>query len=153
MLLGLVMLQPPDLVSDVTIGLAFVPVVGASRWLSPLAIGLVVLLVVLLARSLTAEHPLVDLRRWRDVARRTDLLGAGLLALALSGVILAFATADPEVPCSPPPAPGGWPGRRPPRRCSCGATGPGRSRWSPTVRCGPPRPGARWWSASSSARR
>jgi MFS family permease len=104
-LLGLVMLQPPGLVSDVTLGLAFLPVVGSSRWLSPLAIGLVVLLVVLLARSLTEEHPLIDLRRWRDVARRTDLLGAGLLALALSGVILAFATADPEVAVLSPAGP------------------------------------------------
>jgi MFS family permease len=104
-LLGLVMLQPPGLVSDVTIGLAFVPVAGSSRWLSPLAIGLAVLVGVLLARSLTEEHPLVDLRRWRDVARRTDLLGAGLLALALSGVILAFATADPEVAVLSPAGP------------------------------------------------
>ncbi len=105
LLLALVMLQPPGLVSDVTIGLAFLPVLGSSRWLSPLAIGLAVVVAALLARSLTETHPLVDLRRWRDVARRTDLLGAGLLALALSGVILAFATADPEVAVLSPAGP------------------------------------------------
>jgi MFS family permease len=104
-LLALVMLAPPALVSDLTIGLAFVPVAGSSRWLSPLAIAIVVLLAAFLARSLTAQHPLIDLRRWREVARRTDLLGAGLLALALAGVILAFATADPEVAVLSPTGP------------------------------------------------
>ncbi len=39
------------------------------------------------------------------MARRTDLLGAALLALALAGVILAFATADPEVSVFSPAGP------------------------------------------------
>jgi MFS family permease len=95
--LALVLLEPPALASRVTLGLAFVPVAGDSRWLSPLALGLLVLVLALVARCLSAAHPLVDLRVWREVARRTDLLGATLLAVALAGVILAFATADPEV--------------------------------------------------------
>ena len=42
-------------------------------------------------------RPLVDLRRWGRSAREADLTGALFLAIALGGVILAFATADPEV--------------------------------------------------------
>jgi len=103
--LVLVMLQPPALATDVTLGLAFVPVVGESRWLTPLGLTLVVLVVALVLRCLTARHPLVDLRRWRRVAAEVDLVGAALLAAALSGVILAFATADPEVSVFSPAAP------------------------------------------------
>ena len=47
-------------------------------------------------RCLTARRPLVDLRGWRErrpPGRRAS--GAALLAVALAGVILAFATADP----------------------------------------------------------
>jgi hypothetical protein len=39
------------------------------------------------------------------VAGSTDLLGAGLLALALGGVIVAFATADPEISVFSPAGP------------------------------------------------
>lgn len=90
-------MQPPDaLASDVTWGLAFVPLVGESRWLAPtgLAAGGFALLFVL--RCALAEHPLVDPRRWREVAARIDLLSAALLSVGLGGIVLAFATAEPE---------------------------------------------------------
>src|SRR4051794_1175383 len=100
------MLQPTVLTSDLTLGLGFVPVAGGSRWLSPVGIATVVLAVVFVLRCLTVRRrPLVDLRGWRELARSTDLLGAGLLALALAGVILAFATADPEVSAFSPAGP------------------------------------------------
>ena len=99
------MLQPPVLTTDVTLGLAFVPVVGDSRWLAPVGIAVVVMLVGFVARCLTARRPLVDVRRWAAVARQADLVGAALLALALAGVILAFATADPEVSVFSPAGP------------------------------------------------
>lgn len=105
LVLTLVMLQPAPLARDVTIGLAFVPVVGESRWLTPLALVLAGLLVALVVRSLTAPRPLLDLRGWRVLARHTDLWGSLLLALALGGVILAFATADPEVSVFSPAGP------------------------------------------------
>ena len=59
----------------------------------------------LLAWLLYAARPLVDLRSWWSSARSADLLGAGLLAVALGGVILAFATADPEVQVFSPAGP------------------------------------------------
>jgi MFS family permease len=101
----LTMLQPPALTSDVTLGLAFLPVVGGSRWLAPVGLAALLLGVALTVRCLTARRPLVDVRGWAAVAREADLLGAGLLALALAGVILAFSTADPEVSVFSPVGP------------------------------------------------
>jgi MFS family permease len=93
----LVFVQPAQLLRDLTWGQLFIPVVGDGRWMSPIgliAIGAAVLLVV---RCLTATRPLVDLRGWWASMREADLLGALLLAVALAGVILAFATADPRI--------------------------------------------------------
>jgi hypothetical protein len=95
--LTLVLLEPDRLTRGVTTGLAFVPYVGDTRWTTPMAVALGVLLVLLVLRELTARRPLLDLRGWRGLAGRADLLGATLLGLALAGVVLAFASADPEV--------------------------------------------------------
>ena len=104
-LLTLVLLEPERLTTGVTVGLAFLPVAGDSRWLSPLALALYLALLLLVLRSLTARRPLLPLRSWVEVARRADLLGAALLATCLGGVILAFATADPEVQVFSPAGP------------------------------------------------
>ena len=101
----LVLLEPPSLATGVTVGLAFLPVVGESRWLSPLALALYVTVAALVARSLLAPRPLLDLRGWVSVGRRADLVGAALVAVSLGGVILAFATADPEVQVFSPAGP------------------------------------------------
>jgi MFS family permease len=101
----LVMLRPARLVDDVTLGLAFLPVAGDSRWLTPVALAAYVLAGLLVVRCLTAASPLVDLRSWAALGRQVDLLGTLLLALALGGVILAFATADPEVQVLSPAGP------------------------------------------------
>jgi MFS family permease len=92
----LVMREPRRLTEDVTLGTAFLPVVGDNRWLTPVALVGGVALVLLLVRGWHATEPLLDLRGWRDLLRRVDVIGAGLLALALAGVIIAFAMADPE---------------------------------------------------------
>jgi MFS family permease len=92
----LVMREPARLTEDVTLGTAFVPVVGETRWLTPVALVGVLALGLLLARGWLAREPLLDLKGWHQLLRRVDVLGAGLLALALAGVIVAFATADPE---------------------------------------------------------
>ncbi|HET6626074.1 MAG TPA: MFS transporter [Nocardioidaceae bacterium] len=95
--LALVMLEPSAFATDVDLGLAFLPVLGESRWLSPLGITFLLLVVAFGVRCWFARQPLVDVRRWRSVAAQADLPGAALLALALGGIIVAFATADPEV--------------------------------------------------------
>jgi len=94
--LALVLAQPAALATDVTWGLALVPVTGDSRWLAPLALAGFALLALLVVRCATATVPLVDLRAWVATAREVDLLGASLLAIALGGVILAFGTANPQ---------------------------------------------------------
>ena len=90
-------MQPPEvLLTDVTWGLAFLPLVGESRWLAPLGLAAIGLAVLLVAWCLLAQRPLVDPRRWRVIAARIDLLSAGLMGLSLGGIVLAFATAEPE---------------------------------------------------------
>ncbi|HET8560893.1 MAG TPA: MFS transporter [Marmoricola sp.] len=101
----LVMVQPASLADDITLGLAFLPVTGSSRWTAPLALAALVLLLLLVVRCLTATHPLVDLRSWRQTLGRVDVAGALLLTIALGGVILAFATADPSVQVFSPAGP------------------------------------------------
>ncbi len=103
--LALTMLRPAFLTTGVTLGLAFVPVTGDGRWAAPVGLVTIGSALAFLLRCLTARRPLVDLRRWAGVAQQADLLGAGLLAAALAGVILAFATADPEVSVLSPAGP------------------------------------------------
>lgn len=103
--LTLVMLEPQRLVTGVTSGLAFLPVTGESRWLTPLALATYAVLLLFVVRQLTARRPLVQWRTWGEVARRTDLVGAGLLTLALAAVIVTFASAEPESGAVSPAAP------------------------------------------------
>jgi MFS family permease len=101
----LVMLEPRRLVEDVTLGEAFLPVVGPTRWTSPLGLAAGVLLVLLLGRSLTAASPLLDVRSWGRLTARVDVVGAALLTTALACVIVAFASTDPEERLFSPAAP------------------------------------------------
>ncbi|MEZ5096978.1 MAG: hypothetical protein R2731_13265 [Nocardioides sp.] len=101
----LVLIEPGGLTDQVTVGLAFVPVVGASRWLSPLAILALLALLGLLVRSVTARAPLLRVRSWPGLLSVVDLPGALLLMTALAGVILAFSTADPQVQVFAPAGP------------------------------------------------
>jgi len=103
--LGLVMVEPEGLTSGITTGLAFIPYVGDSRWTTPMALTCYVATAVLVIRGLTARRPLLDLRGLAGLGRSADLMGAALLGLALAGVVLAFATADPEVQVFSPAGP------------------------------------------------
>ncbi|MGI9156989.1 MAG: MFS transporter [Marmoricola sp.] len=93
--LVLILWEPASLYNDVTLGLPFVPVTGNSRWLTPLAMVAILASVALVLRTSSVKRPLVDLRSWAGSFGRADPVGAGILALALAGVILAFASADP----------------------------------------------------------
>ncbi|WP_239021822.1 MFS transporter [Nocardioides jishulii] len=94
---GLVVLRPAAVMRDLVWGEMFVPFVPDGRWLSP--VGSVAMFAALLfvLRLLTARRPLFDVRPWLRAARDADLVGSAFLAVALGGVILAFATADPKV--------------------------------------------------------
>lgn len=93
----LVFVEPTAMMRDLTWGRLYIPVAGDSRWLTPLGLTTVAALALLAIWCASARRPLVDLRGWAAGARGVDLPGALLLALALTGVILAFATADPQV--------------------------------------------------------
>jgi MFS family permease len=89
--LALTLTAPERLATGVTLGLPFVPFTGSSRLLTP--IGLATLVLGLLWLGLVVWR---SRGRMRTVLAQVDLVGAVLLALALAGVVLAFATADPE---------------------------------------------------------
>ncbi|GAB2878446.1 MFS transporter [Nocardioides pacificus] len=93
----LVFVRPAQIMRDITWGQIFVPYTGDGRWLTPVGVTAMVAALAFVVRSATARRPLLDLRGWFASMREADLVGALLLAVALGGVILAFATADPEV--------------------------------------------------------
>jgi MFS family permease len=94
---AVVFIRPSELVRDLTWGEYFIPFAGDGRWLTPVGVVPMVALVLFLARCATATRPLLDLRGWGRSAWEADLTGALFLAVALGGVILTFATADPSV--------------------------------------------------------
>lgn len=102
---ALLAVRPAAMVRDLEWGALFVPFTGSGRWLTPLGALVVVAAAGLVVRCLTARRPLVDLRGWLRAARDADLTGSLLLAVALGGIVLAFATADPAVQVF---AAGGW---------------------------------------------
>ncbi|WP_246486827.1 MFS transporter [Kribbella qitaiheensis] len=89
--LGLTLTAPERLATGVTLGLPFVPFTGDSRLLTPIGVATLVLAVLWLVLVLLKNRKMLTV-----VARQVDAVGAALLALALAGVVLAFATADPE---------------------------------------------------------
>ena len=92
--LALQLAEPDALATDVTLGLAWVPLAGPA-WTTPLVLVAVLGLVGVLARSATAAHPVLPLRGLPALAREVDLLGAVLVVVALGSLVWAFAAADP----------------------------------------------------------
>jgi MFS family permease len=103
--LTLVMLEPDVLVTGVTSGLAFLPVAGESRWLTPMALATFGLAAMFVMREITARRPLLAWRDWADLGRETDLRGALMLTVCLGAIIVAFASAEPESSAISPSAP------------------------------------------------
>jgi MFS family permease len=93
---AVVMLEPDRLTQGVTSGLAFLPVTGDSRWLTPLALATYGLALLFVLRQSLARTPLIGWRQWPALARDTDISGALLLTTGLGAVILTFASAEPE---------------------------------------------------------
>lgn len=84
----LLVTEPAALAGSVRLGVVYVPLVGGAMWSAPLA-----LLGTVLGAAVVVR--LWDSAGVRRLLRKLDLLGALLLALALGGLILAFAGADP----------------------------------------------------------
>ncbi|GAA5019987.1 MFS transporter [Actinopolymorpha pittospori] len=103
--LTLTLTAPDRLATDVTVGLAFVPFTGSSRLLTPIGVTTLVLAVAFVLRQLTAARPLVDVRRLPAVLAAADFTGALLLGLALGGVVVTFAVADPATQVISPAGP------------------------------------------------
>jgi MFS family permease len=89
--------RPAGLQRDITWGQIFIPYAGNGRWLTPIGVTVIGAFLLLVLRCWFARRPLVDLRGWFGSMLEADLVGALLLGISLGGIILAFATADPEV--------------------------------------------------------
>ena len=93
----LLFLRPTTVMRDLFWGEMFIPFTDTGgRWSTPLGVATGLLAALFLLRLVTARRPLLDLRPWARAAARADLLGATFLAVALGGVVLAFATGDPK---------------------------------------------------------
>lgn len=86
--------EPDALATDVTLGLAWVPLPGADGT-TPLVLVAVLAAAGVLVRSATAAQPVLPLRGLPRLAQEVDLLGAVLIVVALGSLVWAFAAADP----------------------------------------------------------
>lgn len=101
----LVMRQPTSLTTSVAWGAPFVPFgnaapSGAHLWWSPLGIIVIGIAIAFVAWELSGSQGgcrMLDRTAWAQALREADLVGAFLLAVLLGGVILTFATADPQI--------------------------------------------------------
>ncbi|TDD71352.1 MFS transporter [Jiangella aurantiaca] len=102
---GVAVTRPASLEQSVRWGELLVPRLDGREWTTPLALAAFVLVVLFVARELTARRPLLPLRRTPAVLRAADLPGALLLGVALGGIVLTFAVADPAVELMAPSGP------------------------------------------------
>lgn len=89
--------QPSALRRDLVWGELFVPLFGGGRWAAPVGLVATGAAAAFVLWSLFARNPLVNTRSWAAQVRAVDLTGSLLLALALGGIVLAFATGDPKL--------------------------------------------------------
>jgi MFS family permease len=87
---ALLLIAPARLVADVRWGLPWTPLLDGSRWTSPLAL-------VTVAAGLAAAVRWAVRTGLRRLLDEVDGIGSALLAGALGCLVLAFATADPQV--------------------------------------------------------
>jgi MFS family permease len=91
---------PPALADSVSVGTAFVPLLGDAAVTTPLALIALLSGLGLVARELAVPatvRPLIPLRGMARGVRRVDLVGGLLVALVLGCVVVSFATADPQL--------------------------------------------------------
>lgn len=83
------MISPASLTSDVTLGLAFVPILGTS--VHPLMITTMVGAGCALGQHIRRHSAL-----WRLTTKQVDIAGALGLSLALGAIVIVFASSEPE---------------------------------------------------------
>jgi MFS family permease len=94
--LALQLAAPAALAEDVTVGLLYVPLVGAVPASTPLVLVVLVAGAALVVRSLAVPHRAVlPLRGLGRLAGEVDVLGSLLVVVALGCLVWAFAAADP----------------------------------------------------------
>jgi MFS transporter, DHA2 family, triacylglyceride efflux pump len=87
--LALFLLAPSALVSGVTTGQAWIPLAEGHPWSAPLGLAVLGLGSAALLTALAGV-------RFGELVREVDAVGALLLAGTLAGLVLTFATADPQ---------------------------------------------------------
>jgi MFS family permease len=90
--LALFLLKPQSVISGVTTGRAWVPLLGEHTWTAPLAV--LALLLAGLGLILAGAGAGAGVR---ELSGRLDGVGSVLLTGALAGLVLTFATADPQI--------------------------------------------------------
>lgn len=93
----LVLHPPASIKQDITWGSIYVPHGSSPRWTTDVGLVTVGVAILLLAWCLLGRAPAVDLRDWARAAREVDLLGASILGVSLGGIVIAFASADPQI--------------------------------------------------------
>jgi MFS family permease len=93
---GLQLAEPPALAEDVTLGLAWVPLLDGAAVTTPLVLVAVAAGLALVARSLASPRGAVlPLRGVPALVREVDVVGSLLAVVALGALVWAFAAADP----------------------------------------------------------
>ena len=150
--LSLVMLEPDVLTTGVTSGLAFLPVVGESRWLTPIALSTFGIAAVFIIRQATARRPLLAWRDWAHLGRETDLRGALMLTVGLGRSSSRSPRPSRRARRSRPAHPGSCRSQRSPSPGSGGASARPHGRWCRAAPSAHGRPGEHSWCRSSSVR-
>ncbi|MGY1650806.1 MFS transporter [Geodermatophilus sp. SYSU D01119] len=93
---GLQLAEPAALAEDVTLGLAWVPLLDGVPATTPLVLAAVVAGAALVARSLAApDGAVLPLRGVPRLVREVDVGGSLLAVVALGALVWSFAAADP----------------------------------------------------------
>ena len=93
----LVLHPPMSIKQDINWGEIYVPHGSSPRWTTDVGLTTIGLAILLLAWCLLGRSAAVDLRDWAKATREVDLLGAAILGLSLGGIVIAFASADPQI--------------------------------------------------------
>jgi hypothetical protein len=94
--LGLLLAEPPALAEDVTLGLAWVPLLDGAAGSTPLLLAAAVAGAALVARGIAVpDGAVLPLRGLPRLVREVDVVGSLLAVVALGALVWAFAAADP----------------------------------------------------------